>query len=78
MICPKCDEGKMTRVRFKTTERNAYLCDLCEALWFVGEEIGITTAHTLSAHRGEDVEYSLDENEDKDQEHRSARYVHYK
>ena len=61
MICPKCNEGDISKVMFKSTKEIAYLCNLCEALWFKGEVININSGHTLqSFSRGEELEYIVE------------------
>jgi bifunctional N-acetylglucosamine-1-phosphate-uridyltransferase/glucosamine-1-phosphate-acetyltransferase GlmU-like protein len=79
MVCPKCEEGKVKKIILKQGQKEAYLCDICEALWFEGENIKNHTAHTLRSYsQGENIEYSVEEAEEKDQEHRSAKYPNNK
>lgn len=47
MKCPKCEEGKICKVTFKTSGRSAYLCDYCGSFWYEGEHIDVLTGHTL-------------------------------
>lgn len=70
MICPKCEEGTIVKIRFKTNGRFAFLCDFCDALWFEGEDINIATNHTLRSFTQEqELEYSIEEINEKDQDH---------
>lgn len=79
MICPKCNEGTITKIKFKKTGRLAYLCDVCGTLWFEGESIKFNTGHTLEAYsQVEGREYTIEELEEKDQNHQPARYKNYK
>ncbi len=75
MICPKCDEGTIIKIKFKKTGRQAHLCDLCGGLWFEEENIKFNTGHTLESYsRKEDTEYAIDELQEKDQDHQPVRY----
>jgi len=57
MICPKCERGNVEEVRMRSTGEKAWICDLCEGLWFKGEIIDINTGHKLqSFSRGEEIE----------------------
>lgn len=79
MTCPRCEEGTLVRIIFKETGKRAYLCNFCESMWFEGTDISSNTAFMLRSYqRGIEREYTLDEVEDKDFEHRPARYVHYR
>lgn len=79
MKCVRCEEGTLVKIRFKQSGKNAYLCDFCESLWLEGTDISLGTGFMLNSYqRGVEQEYTLDEAEDKDQEHRSARYMHYR
>ena len=79
MTCPKCAEGTMVKVTFKESGKGAYLCDFCESLWLEGSSISANTGFMLSSYqRGVEHEYTLEESEGKDQEHRPARYPTYK
>lgn len=79
MKCVRCEEGTLVRIKFKETGLRAFLCDYCESIWFEGRDISPNTAFMLRTfQRGIDREYTLDEAEDKDQEHRPARHVNYR
>ncbi|OGH20762.1 MAG: hypothetical protein A3D74_05555 [Candidatus Levybacteria bacterium RIFCSPHIGHO2_02_FULL_37_13] len=79
MICPKCEEGKVGKVKFKKSGTTGYLCDFCESLWFNSDDINIGTGHTLSSFaEGGDREYSLESTGEKDQEHEPAKYKNHK
>lgn len=74
MKCPKCEEGKLVKLKFKTSGKFAYRCDFCDALWFENELISSTTGHTLRGFtQGEEDEFEvLDE---QDQDHRPDHLV---
>lgn len=74
MKCPKCDEGKLVKIKFKASGKAAYLCDFCEALWFDNERISETTGHTLRAYtHGEEDEFEI--YDEQDQDHRPVGVV---
>lgn len=73
MVCPKCNEGTITKIKFKRNGKQAHLCNLCEALWLEGENINSNSSHTLKSYsQSEDIEYAIDELEEKDQDHQPA------
>lgn len=80
MICPRCDEGALVKIKFKHDGKVAFLCDFCEAFWFEDEHIKSSTGHVLESYGqgGEDFEYPIEELPEKDQDHQPARYVSYK
>ena len=70
MRCPKCEEGNLQKIQFKKDKAIAYVCDVCEQMWFVDEDITATTGHALGSYKaGEDFEYTIDNLEEPDQEH---------
>ncbi|OGH13160.1 MAG: hypothetical protein A2687_05235 [Candidatus Levybacteria bacterium RIFCSPHIGHO2_01_FULL_38_26] len=73
MTCPKCDEGKIVKVKIKKTGKVAFMCDFCERIWLEGEDIGRDPGHVMGTNRNGEREYTLDDLEEKDQEHKSAR-----
>ncbi len=79
MVCPKCNEGTIIKIKFKRNGRQAHLCYLCEALWFEGENINSNSGHTLKLYsQTEEIEYAIDELEEKDQDHQPARNKNYR
>lgn len=77
MKCPKCDEGTIVRIRFRENGNLAFLCDFCDSLWLDGEDINFNTGHTLHAYtHGDQMEYIVEDIEEKDQEHQPAKYSH--
>lgn len=79
MRCVRCEEGTLVKIRFKDSGKGAYLCDFCESLWLEGTHVSLGTGYLLDSYqRGVEREYTLEENEDTDQEHRPARYVGYR
>lgn len=79
MTCPKCEEGTIVSITFKRTGRYAYLCDSCEALWLEGEDINVSTGHTLESYsQGQGSEYTIEELQEQDQDHQPVAYTDYK
>lgn len=75
MICPKCSEGTITKIKFKKTGRQAHLCNLCGGLWFEKENIKSNTGHTLESYsQTEDIEYAFEDLSEKDQDHQVVRF----
>lgn len=76
MRCPKCEEGTINKIKFKSNGQIAYLCDFCDEMWFENEHIGILTGQSFrDFSEGKDVEYSFDELAEKDYEHQSIDSV---
>lgn len=76
MICPKCEEGRINKIVFKESGKKGSLCDFCDALWFEGEIIGITSNHTLASFsKGQDLEYGIEEINEKEQEHQPVTKI---
>jgi len=74
MVCPKCNEGVIVKIKFKKTGRIAYLCDFCESMWFEGETMDLTTGHSFEAYKEtEGSEYSVTELSEKSQEYQPAQ-----
>lgn len=74
MNCPKCEEGILKKIQFKTDGRVAFLCDFCESLWFEDESITFSTGHSLgNLIEGNDLEYSYEILDEKDQDHQPAQ-----
>lgn len=79
MRCIRCEEGTLVKIQFKETGKRAYLCDFCESLWLEGMDISLGTGFMLNSYqRGVEREYTLDEIDEKDQNHKSVHYVRYK
>lgn len=49
MKCPTCEEGKLCKIKFKTTKKYAYLCEMCGSFWYEAERIDATTGHSIEA-----------------------------
>lgn len=74
MKCPKCDEGTLVKIQFKTSKKLADLCDYCDALWFDNEKISETTGHSLRVYsQGEEAEF--EEHNEQDQDHQPVQNV---
>jgi len=74
MKCPKCDEGTLIKIKFKSSGKNAHLCDFCDALWFDHEMIASTTGHTLRVY-SEEREHGFTELPEQDQDHQSIKSI---
>jgi hypothetical protein len=40
MICPRCGQGRVLKIRILALDQAGYLCDECEALWLDASAIG--------------------------------------
>lgn len=70
MQCPKCEKGVLEKIQFTNDKKEAFLCDVCESMWFVGETITATTGHVLRGYQeGKGMEYSFIDTHEKDQDH---------
>lgn len=80
MVCPKCgNNGTIVKIKFKKTSREAYLCEACEALWFTKDDISPNTGHSLETYvQAEGSEYTIEELQEIDQDHRPVKYADYK
>lgn len=76
MVCPKCGEGELIRIILKMTGEKATLCDYCQTLWLIGEDISGSTGHDYYSLG--DREYMIDASDEKDHDHTSAKYTHTK
>lgn len=75
MVCPRCEEADLMKIRFKQNGGIAYTCEICEALWFEGEKISAFTAKELRPFtQEEDVEYMWDDLENVDQDSRRTYF----
>ena len=62
MFCPKCELGEINKIQFKSSEKIAYLCDMCETLWLENESITSMSGHTLSSFANSlDREYVIND-----------------
>lgn len=76
MVCPKCEEETIFKIRFKKSGKIAYLCECCEALWFEDEGISLENAHTLESFlQKEDADYEPEELAEKDQDSKPIRFT---
>lgn len=79
MICPRCETGTIINVSLKFTGEEAMLCDYCEAMWLKGDEIRFNNVRPIDLSFIEQGrEFTIEESEDKDQDHRSANFTHMK
>jgi len=71
MNCPKCEEGKLSKIRFTLDKSQAYLCDICGNYWYVWEAVNLFTGHVLDDNAKEKSVpeiYEFISKEDKDQQ----------
>lgn len=69
MVCPKCGEETLNRIKFKHTGKEAYLCRLCATVWSVGEDINMISGHLLQDYiLGEAAEFVFEEVGEKEKE----------
>lgn len=78
MKCPKCEEGKLTKIKFKELDKIAYICEFCGDIWYEKEAINQFGGHTFDSQLNKDKEeYSFDDTE-LNQEAESIMYSEYK
>lgn len=41
MLCPRCEQGDVIEVRVKANGIHLFVCQECEASWFLFEKIGV-------------------------------------
>ena len=59
MICPKCEEGNVEKVKIKMTGEVFSICDFCHSMWTEKEDIRFNTGHLLDYFiNRKDHEYS--------------------
>jgi len=76
MKCPKCEEGSLAKIKFKTSGEKGVLCDFCESLWLDNELIISTTGHILRVFRPEKDEF-LDKLDREGHSHQSVAPVRH-
>lgn len=47
MICPKCEEGNVEKVKIKMNGEVLNICDFCHSIWTEDESINFNTGHLL-------------------------------
>ena len=78
MKCPACEEGNIIKVRFKKSGESASLCDQCNALWFLGEDINPIRMHNFRSFANDlEIEHALNIHDEKDQDHSPIGYKSY-
>ncbi len=50
MICPKCNEGVVTKVIMKAVDEIAYVCEYCDTIWFENDKITTSTGRPLELY----------------------------
>lgn len=67
------------RITFTRNGKGATLCNFCESVWFAGKDIRLDNAGSLPAYEaGDNLEFTINEWLDKDQDHQPAAYPTYK
>ncbi len=41
MLCPRCVQGEVVKVRIIANDTRLFVCQECEASWFLYEDIGV-------------------------------------
>ena len=41
MLCPRCEQGDIVKVKIIANDNCLFVCQECEASWFLYEDIGI-------------------------------------
>lgn len=78
MLCPKCEEGDITKIVFKKNKQYASLCEFCGTVWFNDELIHEATGHSIQSVTGDGgIDYTF-EDVDKDDEQKSITLPKYK
>ena len=78
MKCLKCDEGKLTKIKLKTTNKYAYLCEFCGTIWSENESFSKSPGHVLEITTTNDKqEYSFEDIE-LDQESQDISYARFR
>lgn len=50
MLCPRCEQGDIAKVRVKKTSEIIYVCMECEAAWLKAESIGVEPFFDFGSH----------------------------
>ena len=79
MICPKCDEGTLNKVCFKTSNDIGFLCDFCGTYWLEGEEMNEHSGHIFEPMiKDEEIEYTFVDRDGKNGKSKSIMYSKFK
>lgn len=41
MLCPRCEQGDIVRAKIIAHDTSLFVCQECEASWFLYEDIGV-------------------------------------
>ncbi|RRV03621.1 hypothetical protein EGJ27_24565 [Pseudomonas sp. v388] len=41
MLCPRCEQGDIVKARVVADDTLLFVCQECEASWFLSEDIGV-------------------------------------
>ena len=41
MLCPRCEQGDIVKARVISNDTRLFVCQECEASWFLYEDIGV-------------------------------------
>ncbi|QBC45218.1 hypothetical protein [Iodobacter fluviatilis] len=42
MICPRCEQDEIKKIKIKEIDKYFFLCPECDATWFSIDEVGVT------------------------------------
>lgn len=75
MICPKCEEGSIEKVKVKLTGEILSICDFCHSIWTEEECIQFNTGHLLDFYIDrKDHQYTIENSQNISQGHESIYY----
>jgi hypothetical protein len=79
MNCPRCELGKIIKIRMRKDGRTGSLCEYCGSLWFAGDTIDFQSGHFLASYSSsDDREYTIEEISGKEQELESVNYSDFR
>lgn len=72
--CPRCEEGTLQAITFRKILKKAQRCSFCDAVWFAGDIITMTTGHIIRSVAEEKV---VDEYPEVDQDHSPVNTIRH-
>lgn len=42
IVCPRCGQGYIYEVKIKKNNQTIFICEECDAVWFLVKDIGVT------------------------------------
>lgn len=58
MVCPKCENGDIEKIRIKATGELFDVCSFCHSLWTEEEIVRFDTGHLLDFYLERQMKYS--------------------